>query len=59
MQYICVNQINEHGLRKFRHEFWNIDRNTDQPIIPIVIATMVFNNSNLIIFTALKLVSSA
>jgi ATP-dependent Clp protease, protease subunit len=37
MQYICVNQINEHGLRKFRQEFWNIDRNTDQPIIPIVI----------------------
>jgi ATP-dependent Clp protease protease subunit len=37
MQYICVNQINEHGLRKFRHEFWNIDKNTDQPIIPIVI----------------------
>lgn len=37
MQYICVNQINEHGLRKFRQEFWNIDRDTDQPIIPIVI----------------------
>jgi len=37
MQYICVNQINEHGLRKFRQEFWNLDRNSDQPIIPIVI----------------------
>jgi len=37
MEYICVNQINEHGLRKFRQEFWNLDRNTDQPIIPIVI----------------------
>lgn len=37
MQYICVNQINEHGLRKFRQEFWNIDQNSDQPIIPIII----------------------
>jgi len=37
MQYICVNQINEHGLRKFRQDFWNLERNSPQPIIPIII----------------------
>jgi len=37
MQYICVNQINEQGLRRFRQEFWNLDRNSAQPIIPIII----------------------
>jgi ATP-dependent Clp protease protease subunit len=37
MRHICVNQINEHGLRKFREEFYALDQRSDQPIIPIII----------------------